>query len=73
MTIASLGRMPTLLKLLLCGGAAVSFSVAAANNDDGFVWLDANTKIKVVKPASAASGETKAPQPKEKKSEKPKK
>ena len=35
--------------------------VAAANNEDGFVWLDANTKIKLAKPAtitpvSAASG-----------------
>ena len=48
--------------------------VAAANNDDGFVWVDANTKIKLVKPVSASSGETKAPQPKEeKKPEKPKK
>jgi hypothetical protein len=57
-----------LLALLFCVPL-----IAAANNDDGFVWLDANTKIKVVKPASAASGETKAPQPKEKKSEKPEK
>jgi hypothetical protein len=57
-----------LLALLFCVPL-----IAAANNDDGFVWLDANTKIKVVKPAGAASGETKAPQPKEKKSEKPKK
>jgi len=39
----------------------VPFGVAAANNDDGFVWVDANTKIKLAKPgsitpASAASG-----------------
>ena len=47
--------------------------IAAANNDDGFVWLDANTKIKVVKPVSAAAGETKAQQPKGKKTEKPRK
>ena len=46
--------------------------VAAANNDDGFVWLDANTRIKVVKPASASAGETKPPPAKDKK-EKPKK
>ena len=26
--------------------------LAAANNDDGFVWLDANTKIRLAKPAS---------------------
>ena len=49
--------------------------VAAANNDDGFVWVDANTKIKVMKPVSASAGETKAPeQPsKDKKAEKRKK
>jgi hypothetical protein len=42
---------------LLFGG------VAAANNadDDGFVWLDANTRIKQVKPISAAAGASKAP------------
>ena len=32
------------------------FGVAAANNDDGFVWIDANTRIKVIKPVSAAGG-----------------
>jgi hypothetical protein len=58
-----------LLFALLCCAPLV----AAANNDDGFVWLDANTKIKVVKPVSAGAGETKAPQPKEKKTEKPRK
>ena len=47
--------------------------VAAANNDDGFVWLDANTKIKLTKPVSASAGETKAPPSKDKKAEKPKK
>ena len=45
--------------------------LAAANNDDGFVWLDANTKIKVLKPASAGAGETKTPPAKDKKTEKP--
>jgi hypothetical protein len=68
--------MGKFLSLLVCGLAVLSFSAAAANNeDDGFVWLDANTKIKLVKPVSAASGETKAPepQPKEKKPEKRKK
>jgi hypothetical protein len=40
-----------------------TFGIAAANNetDDGFVWIDANTRIKVkpistVKPAPAAAG-----------------
>jgi hypothetical protein len=36
--------MARLLSFLLCGFAAVSFSVGAANNDDGFIWIDANTK-----------------------------
>lgn len=40
--------------------------VAAANNDDGFVWIDANTKIKVKPIGSAAAGsgapERKAPE-----------
>lgn len=49
--------------------------VAAANNDDGFVWVDANTKIKL-KPVgkSAAEGASKAPEPKKaEKKEPPKK
>jgi hypothetical protein len=69
--------MPMLLKLLLCGVAAVSFSVGAANNDDGFVWIDANTKIRLKPIGSAAAGASapeKAPeQPKKQKKEKPKK
>lgn len=51
-------------------------SVAAANNDDGFVWVDANTKIRLKPIGSAAAGGTKAPEPKkedEKKKEAPKK
>ena len=62
-------------RFVLCGLAALSFgSIAAANNDDGFVWIDANTRIKV-KPVSttAGSGATapeKAPK-KEEKKEKP--
>ena len=60
--------MARILTLLLCGLAAASIDVRAANNDDGFVWVDANTKIKL-KPVgntagSAAAGETKAPEPK---------
>ena len=73
--------MGKFLSLLLCFMAAcsltaLSFSAAAANNEeDGFVWLDANTKIKLLKPVSAAGGETKAPEPakKDKKTEKRKK
>ncbi len=65
--------------MLLCGLAVLSLSgVAAANNetDDGFIWIDANTRIKVkristVKPSPAA-GAT-APEKKTGKKEKPKK
>lgn len=67
--------MARLLKLLLCGVAALSFSAAAANNDDGFIWVDANTKIKL-KPIGSAAGGASAPQKepkKEEKKEKPKK
>jgi hypothetical protein len=68
--------MAKFLSLLVCGLAGLSFGAAAANNEeDGFVWIDANTKIKLIKPVSAAAGETKAPEspPKEKKPEKRKK
>jgi len=67
--------MARLLTLLLCGLAAASIDARAANDDDGFVWIDANTRIKVVKPVSAVAGETKAPPDakKEKKPEKPRK
>ena len=74
--------MRKFLSVSLCG-FAVSFSgIAAANNtDDGFIWIDANTRIKVkpvaVKPApeTPAAGAT-APEPapkKDEKKEKPKK
>ncbi len=67
--------------MLLCGLAVLSLSgVAAANNannesDDGFIWIDANTRIKVKKVSTAAGGASaaeKAPKKAEKK-EKPKK
>jgi hypothetical protein len=35
--------------------------VAAANNDDGFIWIDANTRIKV-KPVGTAAGGASAPE-----------
>jgi hypothetical protein len=48
--------------------------VAAANNDDGFIWVDANTKIRIKPVGSAAGGATKAPEPKkEEKKDEPKK
>jgi hypothetical protein len=65
---------------LVAGLAFLSLSpIAAANNetDDGFVWIDANTRIKIkpistVKPSPAATGAT-APEKKTEKKEKPKK
>ena len=55
--------------------AASLSGVAAANNDfgDGFIWIDANTRIKI-KPTAAggSSAPEKAPKTDEKK-EKPKK
>jgi len=56
--------------------ALFAFSgIAAAENDDGFVWVDANTKIKLKPIGSAGSGATKAPQQpkKDQAPEKPKK
>lgn len=69
--------MIRLLAWLLCGLAAASIDVRAANDDDGFVWVDANTKIRL-QPigkagGSAAAGGTKAPEPKKEKKETPKK
>ena len=62
--------------MLLCGVAAFSFGASAAStNDDGFIWVDANTKIKVTpigKAGSGASAPEKEPK-KEEKKEKPKK
>jgi hypothetical protein len=69
-------RMNRLLRAALCGAAAVSLGAGAASkDDDGFIWIDANTRIKLAKPVSAASGATKAAQEpkKEKKQEKTKK
>ena len=44
--------------------------IAAANNDDGFVWIDANTRIKV-KPVSTTAGTgASAPEKAPKKTEK---
>lgn len=54
--------------------AVCAFSAAAAANDDGFIWVDANTKIRMKPIGSAAGGATKAPEPKKKeKQETPKK
>ena len=68
--------MAGIFRLLLCGVVAVSFSASAAQDDDGFVWIDANTKIKLTPTSSPATGSTAAPEKepaKAKKAEKPKK
>ena len=40
--------------LLLAGALVLPHGIAAANNDDGFIWIDANTRIKVIKPVGTA-------------------
>lgn len=74
--------MRKFLSVSLCGLVLSASGIAAANNtDDGFIWIDANTRIKVkpvaTKPApdTSAAGATapdKAPK-KEEKKETPKK
>ena len=55
--------------------AVSAFSGTAAAHDDGFIWVDANTKIRMKPIGSAGSGATKAPEApkKDKTPEKPKK
>jgi hypothetical protein len=48
---------------------AMPWGIAAANNDDGFIWIDANTRIKV-KPVGTAGGGASAPEKAPKKEEK---
>ena len=47
------------MKTIRIVGVALAISlpcgIAAANNEDGFVWIDANTRIKV-KPVSTTAG-----------------
>ena len=64
--------MARVLFLVVC---MFAYGVAAANNtDDGFIWIDANTRIKIKPVGNAGSGSTKAPEPKkEEKKEAPKK
>ena len=62
------------MKTIRIVGVALAISlpcgIAAANNDDGFVWIDANTRIKV-KPVSTTAGTgASAPEKAPKKTEK---
>lgn len=63
--------------MLLCSLAVASFGVnASEEKDDGFIWVDANTKIRIKpigKAGSAATGGTAAPTPKKDEKEAPKK
>ena len=68
--------MARLFPILLCSLALVALGPAhASDKDDGFVWVDANTKIRIKpigKPGTAATGGTAAPAPAPKKEEKEK-
>ena len=67
--------MAVLRYLLLASMLGLPFGIAAANNeDDGFIWIDANTRIKVkdpaIKPVGTAAGGATAPEKSPKKDEK---
>jgi hypothetical protein len=48
--------MVALRSILFAALLALPYGIAAANNeDDGFIWIDANTRIKV-KPVSTTAG-----------------
>jgi len=47
--------MKVFRRLTLAAALAMPCGIAAANNEDGFVWIDANTRIKV-KPVSTTAG-----------------
>jgi hypothetical protein len=62
--------MKVFRSLLLAAVFVMPYGIAAANNDDGFVWIDANTRIKV-KPVSTTAGTgASAPEKAPKKAEK---
>jgi len=57
--------------LVLAGVLALPHGIAAANNaDDGFIWIDANTRIKVKPVSTTAGGGATAPDKAPKKDEK---
>jgi len=48
--------MVVLRSILFAAALVLPYGIAAANNeDDGFIWIDANTRIKV-KPVSTTAG-----------------
>ena len=58
-------------KLMLLLALSAFSAVAAASDEDGFIWVDANTKIRIKPIGSAAAGGTKAPEPKKKEKQEP--
>ena len=62
-------------KFMLLLALSAFGGVAAASDEDGFIWVDANTKIRMKPIGSAGAGATKAPEApkKDKAPEKPKK
>jgi hypothetical protein len=69
--------MARLIPMLLCSLAlACSSAGNASEKDDGFIWVDANTKIRIKpigKAGAAATGGTASPAPKKEEKEKSKK
>jgi hypothetical protein len=69
--------MARILPVLLCGLALACAGLAnASDKDDGFIWVDANTKIRIKpigKAGAAATGGTATPKPKKEEKEKAKK
>jgi hypothetical protein len=55
---------------MFAAALAMPYGIAAANNDDGFVWIDANTRIKVKPVANTAGTGASAPEKSPKKIEK---
>ena len=63
--------MAFLRYLLLASMLGLPFGIAAANNeDDGFIWIDANTRIKVKQVSTTAGSGATAPEASPKKVEK---
>jgi len=55
--------MAVLRYLLLASMLGLPFGIAAANNeDDGFIWIDANTRIKVKQVSTTAGSGATAPE-----------
>ena len=63
--------MVVVRSLLLAAVLALPYGIAAANNgDDGFIWIDANTRIKVKPVSTTAGGGATGPEKAPKKDEK---